>query len=83
MTKRNSKTHSGHLLPPQHKRLAKDICVLIDFKRTIPETGFHKQGSSIEVSHAVQQDKVRVRLCDLRHLGAEPPRAYFYVEAVL
>lgn len=77
MTKRNPKTHSGRLLPPQHKHLAKDICVLIDFKRTILETSFHKQGSSIEVSHAVQQDKVRVRLRGLQHVGSEPATGLF------
>lgn len=83
MTKRNPKTHSGRLLPPQHKRLAKDICVLVDFERTTLETSFHKQGSSIEVSHAVQQDKVRVRLRGLQHVGSEPATGLFLVETVL
>lgn len=50
-TERNSKTHFGI------NTLAKDICVPTDFDGAILETSFHKQGSSVEVSHAAQQTK--------------------------
>lgn len=52
---------------------AKDICVLVDFKCTILETGFHKQGSSIKVPHAGQWNKNKLvfKIC---HRWAESPK---------
>lgn len=52
---------------------AKDISVLADFNRPVLETSFHKQGRSVEVPHAAQQNKTRVRRCE-QHLRAEPAR---------
>lgn len=61
---------------------AKDMCVLTDLKYTILETSFHKQGGSIEVSHAAQQNKMRVRLCDFRLWGQNHPRTCFSIRIV-